>query len=190
MPQFDDLDRIDFEILALLQNDAQLSNKELSARVCLAPSTCLLRVRRLQKRGALLGFHARVAPEVLGIGMEAMIALQLERSARTVFDALWQHLRAQPEVVALFHVAGEDDVLVHVAVRDTAHLRDFVEEALTTRDEIRRMVTSIVFHQERRPALPSYRVDPLGSPGGGGGATRRASRAARGGKSRATRPRP
>ena len=66
------LDRIDFEILAQLQNDARLSNKELAARVHLAPSSCLERVRRLRRLGAITGFHATVDPEVLGIALQAM----------------------------------------------------------------------------------------------------------------------
>ena len=64
-----DLDRIDRKILAILQKDARISNKELANAVHLAPSTCFERVRRLRERGILGEAHATVDPEALGIGL-------------------------------------------------------------------------------------------------------------------------
>ena len=49
------LDRIDFAILAALQNDGRMSNKELAAAVGLAPSSCHQRVRNLEEAGAIRG---------------------------------------------------------------------------------------------------------------------------------------
>ena len=66
------LDRIDFDILAALQNDGRLSNKELAAKVGLAPSSCLERVRALRESGVLRGFRAEVDPEALGIHLQAI----------------------------------------------------------------------------------------------------------------------
>ena len=52
------LDRIDYEIIRLLRNNARLSNKELAEQVGLAPSTCLVRTRLLQQSGVITGFKA------------------------------------------------------------------------------------------------------------------------------------
>jgi DNA-binding Lrp family transcriptional regulator len=76
------LDRIDFALLAALQKDARLSNKELAARVALAPSSCLERVRRLREEGVLTGFRAQVDPRALGIAMQALVFVRLARHAR------------------------------------------------------------------------------------------------------------
>ncbi len=54
------LDRIDYEILALLQNNARISNKEIARKVGLAASTCLVRIRILQSSGVISGFHAEI----------------------------------------------------------------------------------------------------------------------------------
>ena len=70
-------DRIDREILAHLQHDARISNKVLAARVGLAPSSCLARVRRLEESGAILGYHADVDPRVHGVTLEALVAVRL-----------------------------------------------------------------------------------------------------------------
>ena len=94
------LDRIDFEILAALQEDARLSNKELAARIGLAPSTCLVRVRRLVEAGVLRGFHADIDPAALGVGLMAMISVRLSRHARDTVETFRQHVLSLPEVAS------------------------------------------------------------------------------------------
>ena len=76
------MDGIDFGILHELQNNARLSNKELAAKVKLAPSSCLERTRRLSAQGVLRGFHADVDPAALGVGLQAMIHVRLARHSR------------------------------------------------------------------------------------------------------------
>jgi len=150
------LDRIDSEILAALQNDARLSNKELAARVGLAPSSCLERVRRLFEAGVLRGAHAEVDPAALGIRLQALIGIRLRQHSRDEVEALRRELSELPEVVAVYYLAGATDFLVHVAVRDAAHLRDFALDAITARPEVARVETSLIFSHDRDPQLPDY----------------------------------
>lgn len=150
------LDRIDFGILAALQNNASLSNKELAARVGLAPSSCLARVRKLRAAGVLKGAHAEVDPAPLGIHLQAMLAVRLQQHSRAEVEAFRAHVQTLAEVVALYHVTGNDDFLVHVAVRDADHLRDLAIDAFTARPEVARLRTSLVFDHQRMPALPCY----------------------------------
>jgi len=150
------LDRIDFAILDALQHNARLSNKELASKVGLAPSSCLERVRRLTRDGQLRGFHADVPPEALGIGMQAMIAVRLRVHARDTFDSFRDHVCALPEAVAVYQLAGKDDFMVHVAVRDTDHLRELAMDALAARAEVEHMETALIFHHHRAASLPRY----------------------------------
>jgi len=98
----EDLDRIDFEILAALRENARLSNKELAARVDLAQSSCLERVRRLTAKGVLRGAHMELDPRALGIGLEAMIAVRLGQHSRELVNAFRAHALEQPEVVSVY----------------------------------------------------------------------------------------
>lgn len=152
------LDEIDHKILETLQNDARLSNKELAASVGLAPSSCLERVRRLRSNGVLKGFHARVNPKNLNIGLEAMISVQLQRHSRDMVESFHRHLMTLPEAMAIYHVAGTHDYLVHVAVRDSDHLRDLALDAFTTREEVAHIQTALIFGTEQKPVLPNYLV--------------------------------
>ncbi|MBP9143026.1 MAG: Lrp/AsnC family transcriptional regulator [Thermoanaerobaculia bacterium] len=143
------LDRIDREILAALANNARLSNKELAAKVGLAPSSALERFRRLTREGWLRGFHADVDPRAFGLGLEAMISVRLKQHSRDQFEAFRLYVQTLPEVVAAYHMAGANDFLVHVRARDAEHLRDFAIDAFTTRPEIGHLETALVFEHLR-----------------------------------------
>jgi DNA-binding Lrp family transcriptional regulator len=154
------LDRIDFVIIAELQNNARLSNKELAARVGLAPSSCLQRVRDLTREGVLKGHHAEIAPAALGIGVEALVAVRLVKHAKETFRRLYGHLLALPEVLAIFHVSGVNDLQVHVAVRDIQHLRDLIVDKFAGRTEVDHCETALIFGLYRKHQWPSYTLPP------------------------------
>jgi DNA-binding Lrp family transcriptional regulator len=148
------LDRIDHGIIEELQNNARLSNKELAARIGLAPSSCLERVRRLTTAEVLTGFEAQVAPEAMGVGLAAMISVQLGRHGRRTIEVVRDRLATLPEVLQLFHVGGSQDLLVHVAVRDADHLREFVMDHLSSQDEVAHIETALLFEHIRSPLRP------------------------------------
>jgi DNA-binding Lrp family transcriptional regulator len=169
------LDRTDFAILAALQNDARLSNKELAARVALAPSSCLERVRRLREDGVLVAYRAIVEPRALGIAMQALVFVTLARHARQQVKSFRQHALSLPEAIAVYHVAGQHDFLVHLGVRDANHLRDLAMDAFTSRPEVARIETHLIFEHVPKPALPVLTVaeevprarrGPRAAPGG------------------------
>lgn len=151
-----ELDRIDFRILTELQNNAQLSNKELAAIVGLAPSTCLERVRRLKTSGVLQGSHAKVNPASLGIGLQALIAIRLTRHTREIVESFQLHVLSLQEVVMIYHLAGSTDFLIHVAVRDDKHLRNLLLDFFTTRPEVHQTETSLIFDHRSKAELPNY----------------------------------
>jgi len=140
-----DLDQSDVAILAALKTNARISNKDLAETVGLAPSTCLERVRRLVEIGAIHGFHADVDLPMLGFGLQAMIAVRLQRHSREIVESFREYVLGLTEVRAVYHVAGADDYLVHVAVRDADHLRDLAMDAFTTRPEVAHIETRLIF---------------------------------------------
>jgi DNA-binding Lrp family transcriptional regulator len=150
------LDQIDFDILRELRKDARLSNKELAARIGLAPSSCLVRVRGLQADGVLTGFHATVEPKAIGVGLQAMISVRLQRHSRSALESFRAHTLALPEVRQLYHVAGANDFLVHVWVSDPEHLRDLAMTSFTARDEVAHIETGLIFEHTSSSELPRF----------------------------------
>lgn len=143
------LDRTDVAILEALSKNARLSNKELAARVGLAPSSCHERVRKLVERGVLRGFHADIDPVALGLPLEAMVAVRLRQHTRENYQRFLDHLLQVPEVVAVYHMAGENDFLVHVRARDANHLRDLAIDRFITREEVGHIETWLMFQHLR-----------------------------------------
>ena len=140
-----DLDEIDFGIVRQLQNNARLTNKELASRIGLAPSTTLVRTRQLERAGVLRGYRAEVNPRSLGIGLQALISVRLKQHTATDVERFRDYVLAMPEVMRLYHVAGEDDFLIHVGVRDSEELRDLAMNSLTTRGEVAHIETGLIF---------------------------------------------
>ena len=151
----DELDRIDFAVAAILQKNARVANNRLAEMVGVAPSTCLERVRRLERMGVLRGFHGDVDPQAMGVGLEAMIAVRLRLHSRELVDSFRAYVAELPEVRSVFHVTGGDDFLVHVAVRDSDHLRDLALDSFTTRPEVDHIQTRLIFEYTPTWRLPS-----------------------------------
>jgi DNA-binding Lrp family transcriptional regulator len=113
-----ELDRIDRRILAALQADARLTNQALSDRVALSPSACLARVRRLEKAGVIQGYHARLDPFMVDVGIVlfAEVTLKAHRAEDLArFDAAIAEI---PQIVEASHVSGDYDYLLKVVVAD------------------------------------------------------------------------
>ena len=157
MRTYPDLDRFDRAIVAALRANSRISNKRLAEEVGLAPSTCLERVRRLREQGVVRGFHADIDLATLGVSTEAMIGVRMSEHSRDLVDSFIAYVRTLPEVLQIYHVAGADDFLVHVAVRDTHHLRDLALDSFTTRTEVDRIETRLIFQHTatwRVPGIP------------------------------------
>ncbi|MFG3280870.1 Lrp/AsnC family transcriptional regulator [Streptomyces sp. NPDC048111] len=149
------LDPVDLHILRLLQNDARTTYRDLAAEVGVAPSTCLDRVARLRRTGVILGYQLRVDPAKLGRGLQALLSVQVRPHRRDLIGPFVERVRALPESRALFHLTGPDDYLVHVTVADTADLQRLVLDEFTSRPEVARVETRLIFQQwDCGPLLP------------------------------------
>jgi len=151
------LDRTDIAILGLLQNNARLSVKEIASEVGLAPSSTHERIRRMWDVGVLRGCHVEVDPRALGIGLEALFMIELSKHKRGTVDRFMDDIAGVPEVRFAFLVTGRHDVVVHVVVRDTQHLKDLALDHFTNRPGVIRIETSIIFEARRRYELPVFR---------------------------------
>lgn len=153
------LDRIDRQLIALLQEDGRRSNKSLAAAVGIAPSTCSERVQRLIDRGVFTGFHAEVQREAMGVGLEALVSVRLRRHAADEVERFWNHTQEMPEVVAVYHLSGANDFLCHVVVRNSNHLREVAVSGFTSLAEVKHIETSIIFEHRAKAGLPDLVED-------------------------------
>ncbi len=139
------MDDVDRRILRVLRDDGRVTNAALADQVGIAPSTCLLRVRELRRRGVLRGVHADVDLARVGRPLQAIIAVRMRAHIREQVELFRAQLPAIDGVIAMFHLSGKDDWLVHVALPDADALRDFVVEHLTGHPAVSHTETNLVF---------------------------------------------
>jgi DNA-binding Lrp family transcriptional regulator len=123
-----DLDSVDRQILAELQQDGRMTNVELARRVGLSAPPCLRRVRRLEDAGIIRGYQADIDPVALGWDVTFFALVGLESQKQTVLDAFEALATSWPEVRECHMIRGGGDFLLRLVARDTAH-----ENELTAR---------------------------------------------------------
>ena len=153
------LDDIDLRILTILFKDADITNKELAAQIGIAPSTCLERVKRMRAKGIIKGSHISINFKSIGGNIEAIAAIRLQPYSEEIVNKLRDDLLQLPEIVSLYHMGGNYDYFIHMSVKDSEHLRQFVFEAITSRDEVTTVETSLVFEHSRSGVMPNFVED-------------------------------
>jgi len=155
------LDPTDFTILGLLQANARTTNADIARRLGMAPSAILDRIRKLEQRGVLQGYTARIAPSAVGLGLTAFILVRTEE--RVGAGTIGQSLARIPEVQEVHHVAGEDCYLAKVRVRDTEDLSRLLRERFGRLKGVRNTRSTIVLS-----TVKETQTLPLPGPTGGG----------------------
>lgn len=124
------LDRIDRKILDILQRDGRIAMTELAQQVGLSTSPCSERVRRLEKRGVITGYHAHVSPEAVGRSLLVFVDIKLASKSTEVFEKVRAELAHMPEVLECHLVSGSFDYLVKARLRGMSEYRHLLGDIL------------------------------------------------------------
>lgn len=119
------IDSIDEKIIALLQENARISIKDIAAQVFLSSPAVTARIERLEKNGVITGFHAQVNAAALGYRIKAFINLDLEPVQKEEF---YPFIEDVPNVIECNCVTGEYAMLLEVEFADTKELDSFINE--------------------------------------------------------------
>ncbi|WP_348536387.1 Lrp/AsnC family transcriptional regulator [Glutamicibacter sp. FBE19] len=143
------VDATDLAILSELSQDARIPNNILAAKVGVAPSTCLGRVKALSSAGIITGYHAAINEKLLGVTVNAMISVLVSPSARDRLLSSAKSLQRLPEVKEVFVLGGSPDLLVRVATRSIDDLRTFVAKHLGSNRAFSSTQSVIIFEHLR-----------------------------------------
>lgn len=114
------IDETDKKILELVQASGRINNAEIARQIGMAPSATLERIRKLEKRGVILGYEARLNPRELDLDLLAFVFVKTDESLHD--GSTGEALARMPEVQEVHHVAGEDCYLIKVRSSSTASL--------------------------------------------------------------------
>jgi DNA-binding Lrp family transcriptional regulator len=155
-------DRLDLELLALLQLDNLRTAERLAELVGRSPSAVARRLRRLRETGAVAADVALVSEQAAGQPLSAIVHIQLERHAPQEGDRLRRRLIASPNVQLCLDLAGSFDILLLVVAADMRAYNEFADAALEDNPAVRRFETTFV--KRRVKATLAF---PLGEQGEG-----------------------
>jgi len=138
------IDKIDKLILKELQKNARISNINLSKKVNLSPTPCLERVKRLEKSGMILGYHAKVCPLKTNTSLLVFIEVTLERTTNSVFKEFAETAKEYSEILECHMIAGGFDYLLKLRFKDIQEYRSFLGDGLSKLPKVSLTHTYIV----------------------------------------------
>jgi Lrp/AsnC family leucine-responsive transcriptional regulator len=147
-----ELDRIDRNLLRLLQADGRRSNQDLADAANISPATCHRRVQRLVESGAIGGFRAAIEPGAVGLGTLVMVGVVLDRSTPESFAAFESAVVKLRQVLDCNLVAGDFDYLLKIRVRDIADFNALHGARLLTLPGVRQTRTFFVMKEVKENA--------------------------------------
>lgn len=124
------LGRIDHQILDILQKEGRIAISELAARVNLSTTPCSERVKRLERDGIIMGYHARLDPKLVDRNLLVFLEIKLSAKSGDVFDQVARNLSALPEVLECHLISGEFDYLVKARLKEMSAYRRLLGDLL------------------------------------------------------------
>ncbi|MEO6687274.1 MAG: Lrp/AsnC family transcriptional regulator [Dyadobacter sp.] len=136
------LDKVDFSILRLMQENARISNADLARELEMAPSAVLERVKKLEQKNVILQYTTRLNPVPLQQKLLAFISMKAADGLGS--NNVGQELAKIPEVQEVHHVAGEDCYLIKVRTTDSSSLMNLMRNSFSKIPNILSTRTTIV----------------------------------------------
>ncbi|MBX2816723.1 MAG: Lrp/AsnC family transcriptional regulator [Saprospiraceae bacterium] len=125
------LDKIDLEILMLLQQHGRMTIKDVALGLGMTTTPIFERIKRLERNGVIKGYAALLDPQLVDMQLTAFIHLSLVNHARKALEKFIADISIFPEVMEVHHVSGDEDFLIKVVVKDMGHYNLFVLRKLS-----------------------------------------------------------
>lgn len=151
-----EFDPTDLAILAALQDDGRITNVELAQRIGLTAPPCLRRVRALEERGAITGYHATLDARRLGYTITVFALVSLTSQAEADLRAFEAHVATLDPVRECHMLNGEIDFILKIVARDLEEFQQFLTSSLTTAPHVAHVKTSLTIRTSK--ALPGVAV--------------------------------
>lgn len=150
------LSAIDMKILALLQNDARVTNQTLADHIGMSASPCWRKVRKLEEDEVIQGYRAVLNRKKIGLGVMVFVRVAIDSHSEAEARKFEQEVTALDDVVACYSIGGDADFLLQVVAQDLDAYADFAMKVIRRLPGIKEMQSMFVL-KEIKP-LVSYPV--------------------------------
>ncbi|MGR5133731.1 Lrp/AsnC family transcriptional regulator [Vibrio alfacsensis] len=150
------MDKIDRQLLDLIQKDATLTTTELAEQVGLSASPCARRIKRLEQEGFISGYRATLSREKAGIAMTLFVEVSLNNHQASSIDDFELALVEMKEVISCHVVSGAYDYLLEVVNKDLTGYEAFMRK-LQRLDNVKDIHSHLAIRQVKGNGnLPIY----------------------------------
>ncbi|MYJ74075.1 MAG: Lrp/AsnC family transcriptional regulator [Gammaproteobacteria bacterium] len=150
------LDRIERQILSLLQEQGRMSNVELAERIGLSESPCFRRVKRLERDGVIARYSAVVDQRTLGLSVTAFVLVNMDKQPDITTDDFLARVVDEPHIVECHAMSGSHDYIMKVLARDIDHFSELVMQGILKYPGVRHVESSFSLGEVKHfQALPT-----------------------------------
>ena len=130
------LDAIDYQILKLMQEDANITNKEIAAKTGLTITPIYERVKKLNSYGILKNKVYLLDRKKIGLNLMALVSISLNQHMKENVNFFVKEISKHPEVVECFHLTGKSDFQLKIYVKDMDEYQKFMINKLSSINNI------------------------------------------------------
>lgn len=141
------LDKTDYSILSILQENGRLTTKQVAERVNLSSTPVFERIKRLEREGYIRKYVAILDPEKLDLGFEAFCSVKLRQMSKDVAENFVRIIKEIPQVMECYNISGEYDYLLKIRSGSMKEYNDFIINVLGTVDAIGSIQSSFVMNE-------------------------------------------
>ena len=146
------IDNIDRKILRMLQENSKITNSYLSKQIGLSPAPTLERVRKLEKKGIISGYHAQLNLSKIGLGISTFVLVSLKEHNKKNINIFLDKINKVNNVIECHHITGTGDFILKVVSENIASYQklmlDKISEIETT-DSLQSMVILSTFKDNK-----------------------------------------
>lgn len=154
------LDTTDLKIVQIMQRNGRISNLDLSKEIGLSPAPTLGRVRNLENKRIIEGYHAKVNLGKLGITVKALIQVTLHQHRGVNIKNFIDAIMEIPEVVDSYQVTGDYDYLLRVFSSNVEELDRLITQKIGSIEEVGQIKSHIILsHIKNSRVVPKLDLD-------------------------------
>jgi Lrp/AsnC family transcriptional regulator, leucine-responsive regulatory protein len=144
------IDKIDEKLLALLENDASLTIKQLASHLHLSATPVHERIKKLKKAGIIESIKAQINRHKVGLGMMIICEVSMDSHTQESIDRFEKEVGKLNEVIECLHVSGQHDYILKVVLPDMNSYREFLMQKLSKIPAVGNVNSSFVLHELER----------------------------------------
>lgn len=140
----ENFDEIDLKIIRLLVKNAKLGTKEIALLIGLSVTPTFERIKRLERKGVIIGYHAKLDRKKVGKALQVYCQISLKSHSMDLIEDFEKKIIQLNEVVSCHHIAGNIDYLLYIEMKDMETYQNFIRDQLASIPNIANVHTSFV----------------------------------------------